>query len=121
MPGYPPRAARRVKYQVSPVPPPPRRARPLALLLPNSWTLPAGIPNAFVRVSVTVLFTLNLPPATGSGNWVVIHRLTGGAANLDVTPNGTDTINGVNAAVNINAIHGVLRLTDVAVGAWLEW
>ena len=66
-------------------------------------------------------FVFDLPAATGSGNVAVIKKSDANAHNIAVTPNGSDTIDGVNAVANISIQYSVLRLVDVTTGAWETW
>lgn len=66
-------------------------------------------------------FVFNLPAATGSGQIAVVKKMDANAHNIAITPNGTDTIDGVNAAVNIALQYDALRLVDSAAGAWSIW
>lgn len=66
-------------------------------------------------------FVFNLPAATGSGNVAIIKKIDANAHNIAVTPNGSDTIDGVNAAVDIAIQWSVLRVVDAASGAWDTW
>ena len=61
--------------------------------------------------------TINLPAATGSHRWIVVKTLSA-SNSTSVTPSGTDTIDGVNAALvstTANASHGFV---DAASGVW---
>jgi len=68
-------------------------------------------------------FVFNLPPATGSGDIAVIKKMDANAHNIAITPNPdtADTIDRVNAAVNITLQDDVLRIVDSAVGEWSKW
>ena len=66
-------------------------------------------------------FVLNLPAASGGGNIVVVKKNDANAHNIAITPSGTDTIDGVNAAVNISLQNDALRLIDSGVGTWVIW
>lgn len=61
--------------------------------------------------------------ATYANNKMLVIKDEGGnagVANITVTPNGAETIDGVNAPVVINVAYGVLRLYKIA-GGWLTW
>jgi len=60
---------------------------------------------------------INLPAATGSGKVYRIKDI--GTDNADVTPNATDTIDGVNAPVTLTQWDGI-QVVDHAAGAWIE-
>ncbi len=67
-------------------------------------------------------FIFNLPVATGTGDALIVKKVDANAHNIAVTPNGTNTIDGVNAAVNLTTQWvPVLRLIDSAAGAWSVW
>lgn len=61
---------------------------------------------------------LNLPPATGSAARIIVKKTDANPFNVAITPNGTDTIDGVNAPVNITIQYDVIHLEDTAAGAW---
>lgn len=60
----------------------------------------------------------DLYAATGSLNTIVIKKTDANPFNVAITPNGADTIDGVNAVVNIAVQNDFLRLADTAAGAW---
>lgn len=69
---------------------------------------------------------VQLPPSPGPNNQgnarnLIIAKMDNFAHNIVVTPDGLDTIDGVNAPVLISAPQGVLRLTAVAPNAWKSW
>jgi len=67
-------------------------------------------------------FIFNLPVATGTGDALIVKKVDANAHNIAVTPNGTNTIDGVNAAVNLTTQWvPVLRLIDSTAGAWSVW
>jgi len=63
---------------------------------------------------------VTLPVATGSGRPVTIS-VTGAAPDLDLTPDGSDTILGETgtSALVMSAQHATLTLIDAALGAWI--
>lgn len=63
--------------------------------------------------------TVNLPTAASviGRRFTVIKSVAANA--IDVTPNGTDTINGVNAAESITDRWAVLELLSIASGKWV--
>lgn len=63
-------------------------------------------------------FVFNLPPATGSANVAIIKKVDSNAQNVNVVPNGTDTIDGVNATVSISSRNAFIQLADAATGQW---
>lgn len=71
-----------------------------------------------VSASASSDFIFNLPPATGSGEVAIIKKEDPNAHNIAVTPNGTDTIDGVNAPVDITIQYDTLSIADATVGAW---
>ena len=64
-------------------------------------------------------FVFNLPAATGTGHVAVIKKMDPNAHNIAVTPNGTDTIDGVNAAVDVSIQYDTVTVCDYALGAWI--
>ena len=66
-------------------------------------------------------FVANLPAATGSGNVLTIKRLDATAHTVTITPNGTDTIDGVNASDFLSRQYVAINYIDFAVGQWLRW
>ena len=60
----------------------------------------------------------NLPAATGSANVGIIKKVDANAQNVNVVPHGTDTIDGVNATVNITLQNGFIQIADAASGQW---
>lgn len=63
-------------------------------------------------------FVANLPIATGSQNIVVVKKMDANAHNIAITPNGTDTIDDVNAAYTISTRYGSVSLRDAVLGKW---
>jgi hypothetical protein len=88
----------------------------------SPYAIAAGL-NTFLMASASAGadFVAVLPAATGSGNLVVIKKMDANAHNIAITPTGADTIDGVNAAVNITLQYDALRLIDAGVGVWLIW
>jgi hypothetical protein len=88
----------------------------------------AQSPYAAAAMVGTVLFLVaagvaadtvfDLPPATGSLGIFIVKKSDANARNIAITPNGTDTIDGVNAAVNISVQNDGIELVDAATGAW---
>ena len=60
----------------------------------------------------------NLPAAAGSGTRYFITKSDAAAGWLQVTPNGTDTVNGWNRAYNLTQQGASVTLEDVDVGVW---
>jgi len=74
--------------------------------------------------------TCTLPAATGAGQIVAVYKTDAGTGDVDVTPAGTDKINGYNAVWKINGQFQYVVLQDRAAGEWhvldclgtlLEW
>ena len=84
------------------------------------YTLAALTQDVWLRVPVPAGgdFTVNLPAATGSGFKVSIKRIDNVAHNVQVHPNGTDTIDSVNANIVMTAGFMELDYVDGAAGAW---
>lgn len=66
-------------------------------------------------------FIANLPAASGSGFIVVVKKTDANAHNIAITPNGTDTIDGLNSARNLANQYDAHALIDVATGKWDIW
>jgi len=84
---------------------------PYTASLTRHWTNFYGTSGASDRV-------FDLPAATGSGKVAGIFKPDSGAGDVDVTPNGTDNINGLNAVWKINAQFQYVVLQDRAAGEW---
>ena len=80
-------------------------------VLIRPWTNFYGTSGASDRV-------FNLPAATGSGKIAGIWQVDSGAGDIDVTPDGTDNINGLNAVWKINGQFQYVVLQDRAAGEW---
>jgi hypothetical protein len=59
----------------------------------------------------------NLPGSAASGASYYVQIKNNGSGQLTVTPNGTDTINGVNAALTFNTGDSAFMVTD-GLGGW---
>ena len=84
---------------------------PYTASLTRHWTNFYGTSGASDRV-------FDLPPATGSGKVAGIFKPDSGAGDIDVTPDGTDNINGLNEIWKINAQFQYVVLQDRAAGEW---
>lgn len=60
----------------------------------------------------------DLPVAAGSLFPIIVKKTDANAFNVVVTPNGTDTIDGVNAVQTITVQGDGIELTDTGVGTW---
>jgi hypothetical protein len=67
-------------------------------------------------VSGGASFVVNLPVAAGLGRSVMVKSINSRA--VEVTPNGTDTIDGTNNAAII-CFKGVVKLVDYAANKWV--
>jgi hypothetical protein len=85
-----------------------------AALSADAWTLFMASSGASAD------FVFNLPAATGSGEVAVIKKMDGNAHNIAITPNGTDTIDGVNAVLNIVPQYATVTLVDSGEGTWSQ-
>ena len=63
-------------------------------------------------------FIFNLPPAIGGGQVVVVKKMDANPFNVNIVPNGTDTIDGVNAQVVITTQYDTVTLCDALAGQW---
>jgi len=85
--------------------------------------VPAGDSVNFIdTVTIAGPSAMALPAMTAgmAGRSITVCDATGGAgANaITITPNGTDTIDGVNAPIAINKNYASVTLRGVAVGVW---
>lgn len=87
--------------------------------------VPTGIDSVNIVDTVTIAApsAVALPAAVAAsvGRSITIADGTGGGAgnNIVVTPNGTDTIDGVNAPITLDSRYEFVTLQCVATGAWL--
>ena len=84
---------------------------PYTASLTRHWTNFYGTSGASDRV-------YNLPVATGSGKVAEVCQVDSGAGDIDVTPNGADKINGLNAVWKVNGRFQFVVLQDRAAGEW---
>ena len=61
---------------------------------------------------------INLPAATGSGKGIQIWKVDSSSNACSPAPNGSDAIDGANAAYNLTAQWAASRVEDYASGAW---
>lgn len=64
-------------------------------------------------------FIFNLPAAIGSGNIGIIKKMDSNPYAIAITPNGSDTIDGVNAAVLVTIQYDAVRIVDAETGVWV--
>lgn len=84
-----------------------------AVLDPND---PIGV--SVCRVDGTLgAFALTIYPATGSGRQMIFKKVDAVNA-VAITPDGTDTIDGVGAAYSLAVQYDSLTLIDTATGEW---
>lgn len=70
--------------------------------------------------SASAATEVDLPASTGSGRALIVIKVDANAENINVTPNGSDTING-GGAVALASQYNLVRLVDGQSGNWLEW
>lgn len=127
-PPLPIASGRRARHKRSPLSRPRHRRSlvTLHLLAPSSggssFAVPPGVPNSLVVASGAAgTFTVLLPPATGSGNLVVVVRSNLAGGNVLVGfQQPTDTINGVNAGDTLTTQWQVIRYADYTLGGWVK-
>ena len=116
-----------VAAHVSPSPGGVQQAVPLFTVIdepfaasPYAIAFPSGGGNILLEASAgsAANFIANLPPATGSGYLIIVKKEDANAFAIAITPNGSDTIDGVNAAVNITTQFDTLQLIDDGSGTW---
>jgi hypothetical protein len=98
------------------------------LLHPNTTLITSS--NSPYSVAATDFFigadatsgviTINLPAATGTHRLVAIKKIDA-VNNVTITPNGTDTIDGVNASMVASAQNANHVLMDAASGVWYTY
>lgn len=83
------------------------------------YAVQTGDAQKILGVDTSAARTLNLPAATNV-MWFGIKDTVGSAAtnNISITPNGTDTIEGVNATIAINETLSARILISDGVSAW---
>jgi hypothetical protein len=86
----------------------------------SPYTAAAVTQSTFYLVAAGVAADtiFNLPVAAGSLIPIIVKKTDANAFNVVVTPNGTDTIDGVNAVQTITVQGDGLDLTDTGAGAW---
>lgn len=87
----------------------------------GDWDYTASLSDPYVNYFGTtgnVDRVFQLPEAEGSGFLVGAWKVDDGTGDIDVTPDGTDEINGLNAIWKINGQHQFVILQDRAVGEW---
>lgn len=85
----------------------------------SPYSVVTGDAQKTLGVNTSTAKTLNLPAATNV-MWLNIKDVTGSAAtnNISVAPNGSDTIEGVNATWAMNETYGSITLMSDGVSAW---
>lgn len=88
----------------------------------SPYAIPAS-QNTFLAASADAGadFIADLPAATGAGITVVVKKMDANPHNIAVTPNGSDTIDGVNAADNIGTQYNSNSYFDLAAGQWAKF
>lgn len=87
----------------------------------SPYSVVTGDAQKVLGVDTSTAKTLNLPAATNV-MWVNIKDVTGSAAsnNITVSPNGSDTIEGVNGDWTINETYaGITLMSDGTAGWWI--
>lgn len=86
----------------------------------TTYTVPVGNVSLMVTVPTSGDCAVNLPAATGTGNAVTVTKADSNGHRAAVTPNGTDTINGVNAADYIGTQWASITYRDQGIGTWVK-
>src|SRR5215475_175029 len=83
---------------------------------------PVGSNDTFIgaSASATLATEVDLPQAVGSGRMLIIAKMDSNAHNVNVKPNGSDTING-GGTVGLTTQYDVVRLIDAATAIWIKW
>ena len=63
---------------------------------------------------------IDLPASTGSGRSIIVIKVDANAHNVNVTPKGSDIING-GGAVALASQYDLVRVVDGQSGNWLKW
>jgi hypothetical protein len=90
------------------------------LVTTSTFNVPAT-GNYFIIANANAnAVTINLPPATGSSHDIVVwaQDVTHLVA---ISPNGTDTINGVNSNVDFDLQYDAVRTHDALATTWAIW
>jgi hypothetical protein len=76
---------------------------------------------AYIAITATRVVSLPAASTYPTGTRLLIIDETGvvtATLNISISPHGTDTIDGANSAVNINAAYGFISLESNGSGAW---
>jgi hypothetical protein len=76
---------------------------------------------AYIAITSTRVVSLPAASTYPTGTRLLIIDETGvvtATLNISISPHGTDTIDGANSAVNINAVYGFISLESNGSGAW---
>jgi hypothetical protein len=86
-------------------------------------TLVAGNQTTFVNAQAIAPnpCVVNLPLSTGTQNVYYIKKTDATAYSIAITPNGTDTIDGANAADSITIRYASNSYIDYTTGTWLKF
>lgn len=91
------------------------------LVIADVSSSPYNLTNATDIAAVTGIVQVNLPAATGTSKLYRIKALDGA---VTVTPDGSDTIDGLASAIQISGLPGVaqptLTLIDGGIGVWYK-
>lgn len=98
----------------------------ISVFIESIGASPFSVPAAsetfiFASASSSADFIVNLPPATGSKDKIVIKKMDANAHSVDVTPNGSDTIDDSNSPTSITIQYDAIRLIDYTTGKWAIW
>jgi len=70
--------------------------------------------------TLTANCVVNFPAATGTNRVIMVKKMDTGAFSVAATPSGTNTFDGVNAAVNVAIQYEELGFVDYVSGKWAE-
>jgi hypothetical protein len=89
--------------------------------VPNAaspYSVVAGDQFIAASAGVSSPTEIDLPAATGSGRVLIIKKMDANAEDIEVTPNGSDTIDGTAAAYDLATQYNAVQIVDYAAGAW---
>ncbi len=86
---------------------------------PAAVAIPTGFQIQLLSSGTAADQIAQLPAAVGTLDQKIIKKTDANAFNIDVTPYGTDTINGATGPMNITIQYDGLWLMDFAPGQWI--
>jgi hypothetical protein len=84
----------------------------------SPYPIPAGTNQLFAASAADRETELILPLATGSGDTHLVKKTDSNPHSIQVTPRGSDTIDGSRESINITIQNDVVRFVDRGRGQW---